>query len=713
MSPRSVSRVAPLAPTRLLALLVALLVTLGAALAQAQGQAETGAGGGGQSTSPAAPTVEVFAAPLFGDGSIANSAWGEVLVRIVNNGKQPARGKVSLYGSIASWSGETHNESFAPYVVSPGASVSMLLPVRAGRNDDPVLHVYAEDDKLIHKQEFSRSNDNRSILVNVAKASVLSLHLNNVAIGSRNEPWVVFRSRGRTSVSSPTAAFVVAPMFDHLSSDPQLPRRTAGYARIAALLIRSDDLVGLGAAELEALSGWLLAGGTLAIVVARPEDTRHGLLVSLLGNEARRTAVAVETTRFLTLATPSFSSRYGSAVAQPRDKAPSQELSSSLRGYAGGNLRPSPYGASAPYGLGEVHLLAFDPQKRPAVDESWTHVRMLDLLRRANERFSSVLFRQGGVHVVADHVRSQLDPNEGSRWAIILSALLLCAYSVVAGPVNFTRWRKKGKPLYALITLPIASAIAFAAVVIVGVKAKGCSGRARHLTVVEAGAGMKVGTARRWRGFFVPSARALTVHATSPASVLAVDMPTYSEEGKDHLLIDRGGLRLVRFQLRPWQTEVVREDGFASLGDGISLSPSGSGEVSVSNRSGRDLRGVVLWLPTGETRFRERIENGATVQSGAFKKVSAHHRLGGGRGLRYQELAPNRIEDELENASEGLTKAWLAAQRSIAWKRDWFPDDVPVLLAMLDGGEGQSEDTGLRIDSDRVLVRIVGYGGKP
>jgi len=701
-------RLAALQSPRALALLAALIVMLSVCKANAQH-----AGGGPPNSGPAAAPIEVFAAPLFGDGTMTNSAWGEVLVRVTNNGKKPAKGKVSLYGSIASWSKETHNESFAPYAVSPGASVSMRLPVRAGRNDDPVLHVYAEDGRLLHKLEFSRSNDNRTILVNVAKASVLGSHLNNVPVGSRNEPWVVFRHRGSTSVSSPTAAFVVAPMFDHLSGDPVLPKRSAGYARIATMLIRSDDLVRLGAAELEALSGWLLAGGTLAVIVTRPEDIRHPLMVSLLGDEARATAVHKQTTRYLTLLSPSFAYRYGSSAAQPVDKAPSQKLSSSLRGYTGGNLRPSPYGASAPYGLGEVHLLAFDPQEPPAVDETWTHVRMLDMMRRANERLSSVLFRQGGVHIVTDHIRTQLDPNEGSRWAIILSALLLCAYSVVAGPVNFVRWRKKGKPLYALITLPIASAIAFAAVVLVGVTAKGCSGRARHLTVIEAGAGMKVGTARRWRGFFVPSAQSLTVHAGSPASVLGVDMPTYSEQGKDHLLVDRSGLRLVRFQLRPWQTEVVREDGFAKLGEGIAISPSGASEVSINNRSGRDLRGVVLWLPSGETRYRERIESGATIASTTFKKVRAFNRLGGGRGLAYHALDPDDIRSELNAASKGLFKAWVATQRAIAWKRDWFPDDVPVLLAMLDGGEGQSEDTGLHIDSDRVLIRIVGFGGRP
>jgi hypothetical protein len=38
---------------------------------------------------------------------------------------------------------------------------------------------------------------------------------------------------------------------------------------------------------------------------------------------------------------------------------------------------------------------------------------------------------------------------------------------------------------------------------------------------------------------------------------------------------------------------------------------------------------------------------------------------------------------------------------------------VPVLIGQLDGGEGRVSDSGLRLDSDRLLVRVVGYGGRP
>ena len=49
----------------------------------------------------------------------------------------------------------------------------------------------------------------------------------------------------------------------------------------------------------------------------------------------------------------------------------------------------------------------------------------------------------------------------------------------------------------------------------------------------------------------------------------------------------------------------------------------------------------------------------------------------------------------------------------LANQRFSLPAGVPVLFGQLDGGEGRVSDSGLRIDSDRVLVRVVGYGGRP
>ena len=124
----------------------------------------------------------------------------------------------------------------------------------------------------------------------------------------------------------------------------------------------------------------------------------------------------------------------------------------------------------------------------------------------------TVVFRHGAATdgEVVD-IRRRLDPNESSRWAIAAAALLLCLYSIVAGPLNFAAASKKGTPLRALRWLPIFAAGAFALIVGIGIAAKGFRGRARHLTLIEAGAGSPKGTARRWRGASSP----LSSHGTS------------------------------------------------------------------------------------------------------------------------------------------------------------------------------------------------------
>jgi hypothetical protein len=44
---------------------------------------------------------------------------------------------------------------------------------------------------------------------------------------------------------------------------------------------------------------------------------------------------------------------------------------------------------------------------------------------------------------------------------------------------------------------------------------------------------------------------------------------------------------------------------------------------------------------------------------------------------------------------------------------DFWPSGVPVLLAQWVGGEGEALDSGYALDADRVLLRVVGFGGTP
>jgi hypothetical protein len=44
---------------------------------------------------------------------------------------------------------------------------------------------------------------------------------------------------------------------------------------------------------------------------------------------------------------------------------------------------------------------------------------------------------------------------------------------------------------------------------------------------------------------------------------------------------------------------------------------------------------------------------------------------------------------------------------------EYWPADVPVLAAQLDGGEGKQADSGFPLEVDRALLRVVGTGGLP
>lgn len=677
-----------------------------------------GAGGGG----PATPerSLHVEARALFGPASLCPGGFGEVLVRIANTGQTKATGEVLVHGGGGAGMTGAYaavDSTRAPFAVAAGATVSIRLPVRVAEHDEPVLVVADAEGRSIHRQSLPRGGGPQALLVDVHPASALGAQLRGMPVPARLDPFQSpYGGRG-WSGSGPLIAEVSSAAYDGTTGDPLLPHRAAAYCRVAALLIGTDTLVRTPLAELEALTSYLLAGGTVALVVARPEDLRHPTVAALAGGEVAAGPPGAATLRELTLSAAGGSGSFGGPPDKqlPSAAGPEPEVRENLSGYTGGNLRPSLYGSSAAYGLGEVHLLAVDPTRKPAVDSPFVQLRMIDLLRRATERRSATLLFPGGYHNPVEQVRRTLDPNEGSRWAIVLAALLLCIYAVLAGPLNFAFWRRRGRPLRALLYLPLLSGATFGLVVVTGVAAKGCRGRARHLTLVEAGAGMPRGTARRWRGFFVPTARKLDVSASHASSVVSSARMDLGDTSTDQLLVDRDGLRLADVPLRPWQTAVVREDGWVDLGTGIALLPAGPNEVVVDNGTDRKLRGLMLQLPSAkELSWLDELAPGATASSKQFSPLSGA--LGmrtTPSGLSLADFHVYAARDELERVSDGLGDAWDAIASATTAERSWFPGDVPTLLAQLDGGEGRTADAGLPLDSDRVLIRVVGLGGEP
>jgi len=244
--------------------------------------------------------------------------------------------------------------------------------------------------------------------------------------------------------------------------------------------------------------------------------------------------------------------------------------------------------------------------------------------------------------------------------------------------------------------------------VALGSLGRGVKGRARRLTLVEAGAGMSRAAATRFRGLYASSARERTVQASARGNVL--DVAGDAEQTGRRLVVDRDGARLASLRGRPWEVVVVEEDGFMELGGGVSLLLALDGGVTIKNRLGRDLVGVIL-MPGGvrSARFFIRIKDGESVAENVGQKLSITRSGSFGRSSLNLELG----KDQLESSSKGLSSAWDAIEAATTRNIDFWPDDVPVLLGQLDGGEGKLTDSGFPLEVDRTLLRVVGVGGVP
>lgn len=700
------------------ALILAMLAPRGARATQVPHGAAPAPSGSAAAPEPAG-ALSTDVAPVLSDTGIFYPGLTELVVRLKNRGKAAVRGEIKAFAPAA-YGGSAGIEVRAPFAVGAEASVSVALPVRVLASE-VVVTVLDETGQEVSTRRLNAEMRERVSLVDVDPSSRLRAAVDEVPIQT------VFTPLGPRM--SEKVLRVTVPRPDPATGDPVLPERPAGYSSADVVLIKSDVLARLSPLYREALSGYVLAGGTLAVVIVRPEDLHDEVLGRLVGGKVEQAQAPPEVSSDIVL--PLLPPEQGKpARPLPSAEAPTPEVQAALVGYYGGNLAPSDFGASATYGLGEVILLAFNPTAQPAVDDPWVQERVVDLARRAFERRSFVAFRPGAeiesfsmfAGETLEDVRRVLDPNENTRWAIAVAALLLCLYAVLAGPLNFSLASKRGRPLSALRHLPIYALVAFVSVVAIGVSAKGLDGRARHLSLIEAGGGVKAGTIRRFRGFYTSQSEDLTVSAFDPTSILTI-VPPDRDRQADRLLVDRQGLRLTDVAALPWQTVVAREDGFAALGGGVTLAASGS-DVVVENKTGRALRAVLLRMPGGDTVYFAQIAPGDRVtassgralgktaeEKGWLRETASTVRAG---MLDLHPLAAERgLSAIVEADAPELAEAWAALERAAGDSVDWFPPGVPVMLAQIDGGEGKATDAGLSLESDRLLLRVVGYGGAP
>ena len=659
-----------------------------------------------------ASALELDAQPSLGPGTPVVDGWFSCMVHVSNAGNETLSGTVELVNE-RSWSRDTRkNVTQAPFSVPPQGRVTIELPTRGFQGVPPSLLVRAFDDEghVLKQRDLPDLHPLEPLLFDLDVPS-------RVAPVLRGQGIPASHARAYLHYGAPLLT-VSSPQINPKTGDPVLPGRAAGYASVTLLLAKSEALAKISGAELEALGSWLLAGGALAVVVTRPEDLRGPLLKSLAGGAvsgAPAPAALSAPTRFLIAGQappPSSTSPPAGSSLTTKVLAPSAEIKTQLTGYSGGNLHDSRWGASSSYGLGELHLLAFDATREPFASDEWVKLKMVDLVAHSWQRRSAIALPHAQTALdtpQVEQIRRLLDPNEGTRWTIAVSALLLLLYAILAGPLNFYLASKRGKPLRALWILPLWSMVAFASIVLLGIIGKGVFGRVRRLTLVESGAGMSRAAATRFRGFFAGSADALTVRGSDRNSVL--DMAGDDESTDRRLVIDRDGPRLEHFRAKPWQAVIVREDGFIGLGAGVSVVRAPGGDVAITNRLARDLLGVVVKPPGKDAVLIPRLRDGQTALASSGEKLAASIGLSyGPPPTALHKLNAEDFEKEVDAAAHGLGGAWRALE-ALSSDADWWPDDVPVLIGQIDGGEGRTADSGLRVEIDRVLIRVVGWGG--
>ncbi len=694
------------------------------------------------------PPITIAAVPAFGAESTGADGWSEIVVRVESISASPARGslEVKRIGSTGYRGGD--GDAFAasaPFNVAAGQSVVVRIPTHSIAAYAATVTVRALSDggAVLAESNVTVATNSVPLLVDVEPTPKLSVAMRAWPLSPRWAP-----THGYSYYGSPTASIQLTtggPVYDKVTGDPILPDRAAAYAPATVVVIHSDVLARLSGVELEALVDWVATGGELAVVVARPEDLRIGTLTALLGGVATSAQPPPALFAFPAVERPASapSPFYEPELFHPSDPSPPSgsfvptkatppkpsspfrlgplpALRDKLVGFTGGNLRPSAYGASATYGLGEVQLLAFDPTVSPAIDDGWSDGRLLDLIDHAWDRRSRFVFPHGSGDLrgtnISD-VRRLLDPNENFRIALGISALLLVIYSVLAGPLTYIRATKKGRPLDPLVFAPMWSAIAFGLILFIGLAGKGFRGRARRIAVVETGAGMQRGAIRRYRGFFSSQTRQLSVRASDRTSVLDTVATESREHGDAAMSLDRDGARLENLTALPWQTVVVAEDAMFDLPKGgVSILPASDGSVDVANYTGRALAHVAVWVPREGVYYFPTLADGGKVHANSGKLLVAASSISTTTaGATSVHLLDTSTLSATLSGSDAtwLTERWAPLSQAAGYGVDWFPDDAATVMAEITGGEGVHSDAGLPVEKDTLLLRVVGEGGAP
>ncbi|MEI8258105.1 MAG: hypothetical protein WCJ30_20705, partial [Deltaproteobacteria bacterium] len=557
---------------------------------------------------PAHAQLAVEVQPLFGNTCVPNNGPTELVVGLANTSGNTISGSVTLETVGAAYQAGVRSVYSSPYNIGPRASVTLRTPVPPSgvAGNDLVLTVRDGTGRSIQQRPVRFENLVDHLFIDATPQSRLAYALRSA---QNPDPMAI------TTGPSPLAGLVTgltpcAAMRMPQTGDVVLPRHLAGYNGVSVVLADAGTIMSLPAAERTALADWLLAGGSLMVIPQRADELRHPTLQALLGQG------------ITSVTPPPLDPTNGQWIAaipgSPLGSFPLAATLAHIESFQGGNLHsrdlaplfpwgsPNLLGASADYGFGRVHVLSFNPAMPPAIEDAWAVGIVTRLAQQAGTtRAARTIDDAAELIPVPNVVRRALDPNEGFRPGLGFAVVLLIVYAIVAGPVAFKLSARAGKPLRALATLPVISAVVFGGIVTLGGVSRGFQGRARRVAVFELPAGMPRGPMRRFHGYYSGESGGMSVVVPHADHRLYVDPTSGSGYVTMGLLRDRTQLR--GLALTPWTTLVVREEGFETLPGSVTLQPDTLGRMRIVNRMPVPLRDVIVIAPGGSDAwsFRE------------------------------------------------------------------------------------------------------------
>ncbi len=488
-----------------------------------------------------------------------------------------------------------------------------------------------------------------------------------------------------------------------------LPIRPAEYAAATVVMASVTVLDALDDLEWTALWQWVVAGGTLA-VAHTDIGSFDGSRLSLLVPDLAQTRPTTSLTQGIALAANASNPNHWSFESKSKDDA--AELPAlayeHLVGFAGRDLRDTAYGAVQTYGLGEIHLLGFNPHSPPFAGLAWTETKLNLLVEAAWLRRRHVVMPLGRqrpedarTYAIRQRIGAPILPRS-LPYALPAAAI---AYAAGLAAVIIILARRR-RSLRWLLAAPAFACVCALAVVGAARAVLGPQQRTHHLSLTELGAGMGYGARTLYRQFTTWHRLAIEpvlhggavalVHPASAGGAWAAQAPP----------------RLLLTGERPGSSPasvLVREDGMTRLGRGVHITLL-DGDIVVTNRTGMTLAGVILRAPDGRVTFFDRIADHERVRQSAGRRVRV---LSAPAAAKYFPLLLDSFEHHLDAAIPGASKTWAAVEALRSEQVDWWPADVPVLLASVLGGSGVVTDSGFPVTLDRTLIRVVGFGGRP